>query len=306
MIRHLLIFEHYMKKAFLQLHIAVLLAGFTGIFGKLIHLNAGLLVWYRMFISSVSMWILFSFLKKLTHIPAKDKLILAGIGGLAGFHWVTFYASIQTSNVSVGLVCFSSVGFFTALFEPLIFKKRIDIVEVLLGLIVIAGIYIVLHFNTKYTTGIILGVISAMLIAIVIILLRPFSQRMNAETLLTWQLSGGVVILSVFLPFYLQRFPVPSFFPSLRDWMWLVILAWFCSVLAFQLSIAALRKLTAFTVNLTYNLEPVYGIALAFALFGENKELRPGFYYGFALIVLAVCLQTLRVWYQRRSQPVSP
>ncbi|HMG67516.1 MAG TPA: EamA family transporter, partial [Chitinophagaceae bacterium] len=144
-----------MKKAFFQLHIAILLAGFTGVLGRLITLNEGLLVWYRLLISSVTMWILFSLTKKLQRISLKDILKLSGIGFLSAMHWVCFYGSIKYANISVGLICFSAVGFFTALFEPMIYRKRINGTEVLLGLIVIAGIYIIFHFDPKYKTGII-------------------------------------------------------------------------------------------------------------------------------------------------------
>ncbi|HEV8282969.1 MAG TPA: DMT family transporter [Chitinophagaceae bacterium] len=284
-----------MKKAFFQLHIAILLAGFTGVLGRLITLNEGLLVWYRLFISSVTMWILFSLTKKLQRISIKDILKLSGIGFLAALHWVSFYGSIKYANVSVALVCFSAVGFFTALFEPLFFQKRINPIEVLLGLIVIGGIYIIFHFDPKYKIGIILGVVCAVLLAFVMILIRQFVQRINPQTLLTYQLSGGLITLSFFMPFYLKQFPTSYMIPDFSDWMWLLVLAWFCSVLAFQFSVDALKKLTAFTVNLSFNLEPVYGIVLAFIIYHENKELGWSFFTGMGLIVLALCLQMWRV-----------
>jgi drug/metabolite transporter (DMT)-like permease len=288
-------FACFMKKAFFQLHIAILLAGFTGVLGRLITLNEGLLVWYRLFISSVTMWILFSLTKKLQRISIKDILKLSGIGFLAALHWVSFYGSIKYANVSVALVCFSAVGFFTALFEPLFFQKRINPIEVLLGLIVIGGIYIIFHFDPKYKIGIILGVVCAVLLAFVMILIRQFVQRINPQTLLTYQLSGGLITLSFFMPFYLKQFPTSYMIPDFSDWMWLLVLAWFCSVLAFQFSVDALKKLTAFTVNLSFNLEPVYGIVLAFIIYHENKELGWSFFTGMGLIVLALCLQMWRV-----------
>ena len=152
-----------MKKAFLQLHLAVFLAGFTGILGRLITLNEGLLVWYRLLISSATMWVLFLLLKKIQKISFRDILKITGVGFIAAMHWVTFYGSIKSANVSVALVCFSSVGFFTALLEPLIFKKRIDITELLLGVVVMIGIYIIFRFDPKYEIGIIIGIISAIL-----------------------------------------------------------------------------------------------------------------------------------------------
>ena len=282
-----------MKKAFFQLHISVFLAGFTGILGRLIELNEGLLVWYRLLITSVTMWILFSLTKKLQRISIKDILKLTGIGFLAAIHWVAFYGSIKYANVSVALVCFSAVGFFTALTEPIILRTRIKWMEVFLGLLVIAGIYIIFHFDPKYKTGIILGVICALLLAFVMIFIRQFVQRINPETLLTYQMSGGFITLSLFMPLYLQKFPTDYIFPNPKDWMWLLILGWFCSVLAFQLSAKALKKLTAFTVNLSFNMEPVYGILLAFAVFGESKELGWSFFAGFALIAVSLIIHVI-------------
>lgn len=290
-----------MKKALLQLHVAIFLAGFTGVLGRLISLNEGLLVWYRLLITAISMWILFSLTKKLQKISGRDILKISGVGVLAALHWVTFYGSIKYANVSVALVCFSSVGFFTALLEPLFYKRRIIPIEVLLGLMVVAGIYIIFHFDPKYKTGIIVGIISAVLIAIVMILMRQFIQRINSETFLTWQITGAFIGLSLLMPFYLYLFPTNHLSPSLSDWIWLLVLSWFCSVLAFQFSAKALKHLSAFTVNMNYNFEPLYGILMAFALFGENKELDWSFYVGLAMIVLAVVLQIWRIWMKSKA-----
>ena len=290
-----------MRKAFLQLHIAVFLAGFTGVFGKLIHLNEGLLVWYRLFITAATMWILFSFTNRIRKIENKDKLKLAGIGLVAALHWVTFYGSIKQANISVGLVCFSAVGFFTALLEPLIVRTRIKWTEVGLGLMVIAGISIIFHFDTQYKTGIILGIISAALIAFVMIVIRQFMQRMNSETLLTWQLSGGLLALTAIMPFYLQQFPAKYIMPTAEDWGWLLLLSWVCSVLAFQLSTRALKRLTAFTVNLSYNLEPIYGILLAFAIYHENENLSEWFFAGFALIAASLVIHIFLLLKEERK-----
>lgn len=289
-----------MKKSFIQLHIAVFLAGFTGILGKLIDLNEGLLVWYRLLITSVTMWILFSITKKIRRIPIRDILKLTGIGFLAALHWVTFYGSIKYANVSVALVCFSSIGFFTAILEPLLLRVRIKWTEVFLGVMVIAGIYIIFHFDKSYKTGIILGVISAILISVVMIYIRQFMQRMNAETVLTYQLSGGFLTLSALMPFYLQRFPTEYFFPDLNDWMWLLVLSWFCSVWAFQLSVNALKRLSAFTVNLTYNMEPIYGILLAFIVYKENEFLSKWFFVGFSIIIAALLIHIILLLKQEK------
>jgi drug/metabolite transporter (DMT)-like permease len=285
-----------MKKAFIQLHTAVFLAGFTGILGRLITLNEGLLVWWRLLISSVTMWILFLVAKRIEKITAADLIKIAGVGLIAALHWVSFYGAIKYANVSVALICFSSVGFFTALFEPLMFKTKFKPAELLLGLLVIAGIYIIFHFDSRYKTGIVIGVISAMLGAIFPICNRRLMQRMNAETLMTYELTAGFVVLSLLLPFYLQKFPASHSLPSAHDWLWLLFLSWVCSVWAFQLSANALKKISAFTVNLTYNLEPVYGIILAFIVYRENLELKSSFYIGLLFIVSAVAIQTIKVY----------
>ena len=205
-----------MKKAFLQLHIAVFLAGFTGILGRLISLNEGMIVWYRLLFTAMTMWILFGIRKKISKLSIADILKIGAVGFIAAMHWVTFYGSIKYANVSVALVCFSAIGFFTAIFEPLILKKRINWTEMLLGILTIAGIYIIFHFDAQYKNGIIIGVISAVLASLFPIYNKQFLQRMNVETMLAWQQTGGLITLSMLLPFYLQQFPVESFFPRHR------------------------------------------------------------------------------------------
>lgn len=277
-----------MKKAFLHLHIAVFLAGFTGILGRLISFNEGMIVWYRLLFTAVTMWLLFSMRKKIVRLPMIDILKITGVGFIAAMHWVTFYGSIKYGNVSVALVCFSSIGFFTALFEPIILRRGIRWTELFLGVITIFGIYIIFRFDTQYKTGIIVGMISAVLASLFPIFNRELLKRINVETFLTWQQTGGFVVLSALLPFYLMRFPTDHFIPTLPDLGWLLVLSWVCSVVAFQFTGYALKRLSAFTVNLTYNLEPVYGILLAFAVYNENKFLSQWFYIGFGVIAIAL------------------
>jgi drug/metabolite transporter (DMT)-like permease len=279
-----------MKKALFQLHIAVFLAGFTGILGRLITLNEGMIVWYRLLLTAATMWLLFGLMKKIKRIPFIDILKISGVGFIAAMHWVTFYGSIKYANVSVALVCFSAISFFTALFEPLILKKRINWVELFLGLITLTGIYIIFHFDTQFKTGIIIGIVSAILASLFPIFNREFLKRINVETMLTWQQTGGLIVLSALLPFYLQKFPTDSFLPGQENFAWLIMLSWLCSVIAFQFSANALKRLSAFTVNLTYNLEPVYGIVLAFIVYKENQFLSKWFFIGFAVIAVALII----------------
>ncbi len=283
-------------KAFLQLHTAVFLAGFTGVLGRLINLNEGWLVWYRMLLSALIVFLILLFSKKMIVIEKKYVLQCISIGGIIALHWLFFYGSIKYANVSIALVCFAATGSFTALLEPLLMKRRIDLVEVLLGLLVLLGIYLIFYFDLQYKTGILLGVASAFFSALFPIFNKRLIQKIPVANLTLYELGGGWLLLSLLLPFYLIVFPAVTSLPSLKDWFWLLMLSLFCTVLAFQLSMLALKKISAFTANLTYNLEPVYGIALAFFIYQENKDLGKGFYFGIGLIVLSVVIQTLRVW----------
>lgn len=289
-----------MKKAFIQLHIAVFLAGFTAILGKLITLNEGLLVWYRLLITAVTLGLLLYFRKELEKLSLKNMMKLLGVGAIVALHWVTFYGSIKYSNVSVSLTCLSGIGFFTAFFEPLIMKRRIDAVEILLGLLAIIGIYLIFDFYPQYKTGILFGIISAMLASLFPIFNKNLLKQFSAKTVTLYEMSGGLVVLTFIIPFYLQYFPATYYLPTVTDWVWLLILGWLCTVLTFILALNALKKISPFTASLAYNLEPVYGILLAFIFFNENKYLSSGFYYGLGLILLAVILQMVRVFYLNR------
>ena len=284
-----------MKKAFIQLHIAVLLAGLTGVLGKLISLNEGLLVWYRLLLTAPSLWLLALLRKQDVRIAKRDVWRIFGIGGIAALHWVAFYGSIKYSNVSVSLLCFSAIGFFTAIIEPLILRHRVDVVELLLGLLVIVGIFFIFQVDPHFKTGIIIGLVSALLGSLFPVLNKRILLRVSPENVTLYELSGGFLVLTALMPLYLWLFPTPSLLPGWQDLGWLLILAWACTVLAFNLSMSALQKISAFTVNLSYNLEPVYGILLAFLLFREDKYLSGGFYVGFFLILLSIVLQTVRL-----------
>jgi drug/metabolite transporter (DMT)-like permease len=284
-----------MKKALFQLHAAVFLAGFTAVLGKLIALNEGLLVWYRLLITVVTLGILLPMSRQLQKISLKDGIALAGVGAIVAIHWVTFYGSVKYANISVALTCFSASGFFTAIFEPLILKRRINWVDLLLGLMAIAGIYIIFDFHPQYKAGILFGIISAVGSALFPIYNKKLLVRVRPRTLTFYELGGGLLALSIMIPFYLQYFPAAYYLPTCRDWLWLLVLAWFCTVLSFDLQLNALKKISAFTANLTYSLEPLYGIVLAFIFFRENEFLNGGFYIGLALIIAAVVLQMVRV-----------
>jgi drug/metabolite transporter (DMT)-like permease len=283
-----------MGKAFLQLHLAIFLAGFTGILGKLITLEQYPLVLWRLTLSVILLWSLFLLKRKLILLNFALGLRSVGVGCIAALHWILFFGSIKYANVSVALVCFSSVGFFTAFLEPLINGKGWDLTDFVLGLLVIGGVAVIFHFDPHFQKGILYGLGSSFLGALFPIYNRRLMQFMNAPTLVTWELTGGWFFLLLFIPIYHYFFPAIRWIPQGNDLLWVFILASFCTVWAFQLSSNALKQLSAFTVNMSYNLEPVYGILLAFLVFGENKFLGASFYVGMAIILIALSFQTIR------------
>jgi len=288
-----------MKKAFIQLHIAIFLAGFTGVLGRLITINEGLLVWYRMFFSALFLLAVSLFTKKIKFLPWRQALPLIGIGAIVALHWVFFYGSVKYANVSVSLVCFSTMGFFSAFLDPWISKRKMDLMEVLLGLMVMLGVYLIFHFDQEFRLGILYGIVSSILGATFTILNKNYVDKHDAQVITFYELGGGWLSLNFILPFYLQFVTYSNLLPNISDLLWLLVLSLLCTVLAFNLSIRALKKISPFTVNLSYNLEPVYGIILAFAIYKEHMELGLSFYAGLFIIFLTVVLQSARVWKTR-------
>ena len=281
------------KKGFIQLHLSVLLAGFTGLFGKLITLNEVDIVWYRMLFTSCIL-LVFTGLPK---VGWKKFLQLSGCGALLGLHWMLFYGSIKASNVSIGVVCFSLIGFFTAICEPLILKRKFSWLELLLSLITVSGVLCIFSFDARYRYGIMIGVVSSLVCALYVICNKRASVGVRSRDVLMSQMSGGLVAVSCIIPVYLLFFPSSQsvvVVPQGANVWYMLCHALFCTVGMYLLQIQALKRLSAFTVNLSYNLEPCYTIILAFLIFGEGREVNFSFYLGIALIVASVLLQTLR------------
>ena len=284
-----------MKKALLQLNAAVFLWGFTGVLGELITLNETWLVWYRLLITVISLWLLYGIQKKIQKLPSRSILYIGLIGTIQALHWVCFYGSIKYSNVTISLTCLSTSALLSSLLEPLILKKRFDPFEILLGLFAIVGIVVIYNTHLNFSVGIVIGLLSALLTVIVSVLNKRMIYTYEPESITLYQLTGGFVGLSILLPVYNYLFKVPLAAPTSLDWLWLIILSWVCTIFTFFLYIRSLKSVSAFTMNLTLTLEPVYGIILAFILFQENREFNGWFYLGFALIVLAVALHTARI-----------
>ena len=283
------------KRGFIQLHLSVMLAGFTGLFGRLITLNEVDIVWYRMLFTSLILLVFTG----LPRVGWRKFAELCGCGAFLGFHWILFYGSIKASNVSIGVICFSLIGFFTALFEPLILKKRFSWTELLLSLITVAGVLCIFSLDARYRYGIAIGMVSSAVCALYAICNKKASVGVRSRTVLMYQMSGGLIAISVIIPLYLLVFPSqqPVMVVPKDSNLWFMLChALFCTVGMYLLQIQALKRLSAFTVNLTYNLEPCYTIILAFLIFGEGREINFSFYIGISLILLSVLLQSMRAW----------
>jgi drug/metabolite transporter (DMT)-like permease len=290
-----------MKSALIRLHAAVFLWGFTGVLGRLITLNEGWLVWWRMFITAVLLWIFFFAGKKIEKISARNFIKIASIGTVLSLHWLLFYGSIKYANVSIALTCLAATGLLSAIIEPLFFNRRIDTKELLLGAFALAGITIIYFSNLQFSVGIYIGLLSSLATVIVSVLNKKIVGGYTPQVITLYQLTGGLLGLTILMPLYDFLLHSSIQYPQSWDWLWLFILSFCCTVLTFILYIGALKKLSAFTINLTLTLEPVYGIILAFAVFHENKYLSKYFYVGFALILIAVFLQMIRIVKQERS-----
>lgn len=289
-----------MKKSLIQLNVAVFLWGFTGVLGRAITLDSTMLVWWRLLITMISLWILYAIQGKARRIPTRSIMMISLIGTVQALHWVCFYASIKLANVTIALTCLSTTALIAALIEPLIIKKKFDFFEIVLGLFAIAGIVIIYNTHLNFSTGIIVGLLSALLTVLVSVINKKIIDQYHPEHITLYQLTGGFLGMSLLLPVFHFLFHDQWAPPTTLDWAWLILLSWVCTILTFILYIRSLKEISAFTMNLTLTLEPVYGIILAFIIYHENKLLSKWFYLGFALIFLAVILHVWRLIYTSR------
>jgi drug/metabolite transporter (DMT)-like permease len=294
------------KKALLQLHVFVFLAGLTGSLGFLIKLNGLVLVFYRILITVIVLWILALFRKNKHQYNLKTKLSLLGTGVIIALHWVCFYQSIKLANVSIALVCFSSTSLFSSFLEPLWKHAKIQFHEILIGSLSLLGIFLIFHFDTQFRTGIIVGLFSALFAAIFSIINKRFTSHIDVQTIQSYEMTGGLLFLLplVLLLGFNTGFNPVGLLPTSMDWFWLSILAIACTVWSTHLMLSSLKHISAFTLNVTLNLEPVYGIILAFILFKEQKQLGLSFYAGIICIIISVIIQMRRIVKQHRIQQV--
>ncbi|MEL6669256.1 MAG: DMT family transporter [Bacteroidota bacterium] len=274
------------KQAYLELHVAVFLWGFTAILGDWISLNAVTLVWWRVLLTSLSLVGLAQVGRLYRDWGRKKVLTLAGIGLLIGLHWVCFYGSIKLANASIALICMATTSLFSSLLEPWIVNRPFVWLELVVGVFVLPGIYLIAgDLEGDMLFGVLVGLVSAFLAALFSCLNKAHSTELNPQRVTFVELGAASLFLPLFFPFQAEG---TRLWPNAEDWILLIILALFCTTLTFILSLRALRKLSAFATNLTINLEPVYGIILAYYLLDDAQELDGRFYLGAGVILVGV------------------
>lgn len=279
--------------------------GFTAILGDLISLDAIPLVTYRMLIAVSVIYLYLRWKKINTSVSGPIKWKLMGAGVVIALHWITFFHAIKISNVSITLACISSGSLFVALFEPIFFKRKISFLEIVLGLTVVAGVSTIFYVETEYTTGIIVALISASLSALFSVFNGLLVKKQSSAVITVYELFGGWLAISLFMisTIALGGRSIESIIPTADDVIYLLILGTVATAYAFIKSVEVMKYLSPFTVVLTINLEPVYGILLAYFIFGKDEKMSAEFYFGASIILLSVVGNgILKRHYKRRLQ----
>lgn len=295
------------KQNLLILHFTVVIWGFTGVLGALISISAVPLVWYRVLIAFIALGIYFKWTKTDVRVSRDTFLKLIGTGAIVAAHWILFFESIKMATVSVALVCLSALTLFTALLEPLFQRKRPSKLEMITGILIIFGIYLIFKFESGYTYGIVCGLLSALFASIFSIINSKQVKNRPAPIIAFYELIGAFVWVSIYLTFS-QGFS-SEFYLNLSDWMYLLILGVICTSGAYVAGVSVMKELTAFRVALITNLEPLYGIFLAFILFGKREQMTPGFYAGAALVLCTIFLFPIiknKIEHRRLKKPEPP
>lgn len=279
-------------RAYLYLHICVFFWGFTAILGKLISLQALPLVWWRVLLCCLTLWLVLPRAQLRSGMTRPMFLRLFGIGVLVGLHWLCFYGAIKLSNASVAVTTMATTSFFSALTEPLVLRQKVKWYELMLGIFILPGMALVAgSIDWDMRWGLVAGIAGAFLAAVFTALNKRVIDGPAPPPPLAMsfaELAGGLAVTSLALPLVLARDPALAVQPLGWDWLWLLVLAWLCTLLPYYLTLVAMRQITAFATNLTINLEPVYGVLLAGLIFREDKELSTSFYLGVVIILLAV------------------
>jgi len=289
--------------SYLQLHLIVFIWGFTAILGELISLDALPLVWFRMAMAVGFIFLFMIYKKSKFIVPRKTLFAFLFLGLVIALHWLTFFKAIKVSNVSVTLACLSTGAFFTSFLEPILYRRKVIWYEVAFGLVVIGGLYIIFNVEGDYYLGIILALISAFLSALFSVMNGKYAKMYDATVISFYELLGGVLCFSVYLLFT-TSFSADFFILKPSDWLYLLVLSSVCTAYAFIASVKVMKFISPYTVMLTINLEPVYGIILALLIFKEKEKMSPEFYFG-ALIILATVILNGIIKYRLRNKNIA-
>jgi drug/metabolite transporter (DMT)-like permease len=276
-------------KNHLELHLIVLIYGFTAILGRLITLDAEMLVAWRMTITVLVLGFIIIRKKEAALPPVRHSIIYMLVGVIVASHWITFFGAIKVANISVALGGLASTTLFVSIFEPIVLKRRFSVVELIIGIAIIIGLYIIFKFETQYITGLIIAVTSAFLAAIFTVLNKWLIQTRNGQPLAIgfFEMAGGLVAVVIYI-LSTGSYQNAAILPSPADWFWLALLAIVCTAYPYVATIRLMKSISAYTVVLAVNMEPVYGIILAALIFGSSEMMTGGFYAGAAIIITSV------------------
>ena len=292
------------KKDYLHLHFIVFLWGFTAILGLLITIPSVEIVFYRVLLAAIALAVIM-YIKKLSFkVPPRYLLLMLLNGGLIGAHWILFFGAARVATASVCLAGMATTSFWTSLLEPMVVKKKLKPYELMLGLVVIVGLYVIFRFEFNHALGLALALGSAFLAALFTVINLKFAHKYHHQTITFYEMTGASVSILAFFPFYGKFFTTSGLqlIPTAMDWVYLLILALVCTVYAYSQSVSLMKRISAFGINLTVNMEPVYGIVLAVIIFPASEKMNFGFYMG-TLIILAAVLSypVLNRWHKRSA-----
>lgn len=275
-------------KSYLNLHLIVFIWGFTAILGELISVKEEAVVWYRMLLAGIFMLVYVLITKKPWKLPIKSFVHLVGVGLLIALHWIFFFKAINVSNVSITLAVFSTGAFFASILEPIFFNRKMLWYEVFFGLIIIGGLLLIMQVETKYILGMAYALLSVFLGVMFTLFNGKLIKTYDPSVITLYEFFAGVTFVTLYL-FSGSKFTPEFFDVSAQDWMLLLVLSSVCTAYAFTASVHVMKKLSPYTVMLTTNMEPVYGIVLAYFILGDKEQMSSGFYIG-ALIILATVI----------------
>lgn len=278
---------------YFKLHFIVFLWGFTAILGLLISIPAVEMVFYRTLLAAAGMAAVIWWTGGIFRVTPADGLVLIFVGFIVCVHWLSFFGSGRVSNASVSLVGFATNSLWAAFLEPWMNRNRIKKFELLLGLVVIAGLYIIFSFDFQYKLGLALGIVAGFTAALFSVINAKLVRRIDAYTITFYEMAGAFLGTALFLPVYQYTLADQQqlrLVPTALDWIYIALLAWACSVYAFSMAVKLMKRLTVFFIQLTLNLEPLYGIVMALIVFGDSEWMGVNFYFGTIVILGAVLL----------------